>query len=170
MKVVVGFSRPRQWNPFSALITWVEGVPFSHCYIRFYSQDFGQEMVAHAKVWNVHLLPWEKFLSTSVPVVEYVIDVSDVGARAGMYDAGQMMGRGYGYAQLFGFLMMRIFKGKNPIKDHGVICSEHVARFLHIALHLPGEVDYNSIGLKKIYDETRGLVMRTGATDATPVA
>ena len=135
-EIVIGFSHPKKFNPFSALIMWAGKSQFSHAYIKYYDQFTRQWMIFQASSLKVNFVSEERFLQDEVPVAEFVIPVSDEVKRKTLKWAQDTSGSPYGTLKILGFswvLLCRKFgkKVKNPIKQNGsFFCSELATRVL----------------------------------------
>lgn len=127
----IGFSTPRSWfKPLSWLIYWVEGIPFSHCYVRIPSKTYFRDVVYQAKGMTVHFMGSKRFIKTQKVVCEYHIKLSEEQKIRLMQFCMDEAGEGYGVMQLIGIGLVRLIalfgtKVKNPFHD-GMICSEPV--------------------------------------------
>ena len=56
-EIIVGFSRPKSgFEPFSWLIRAVTKSPFSHAYIRFYSEEYDRWLIFQASGAKVNFI------------------------------------------------------------------------------------------------------------------
>jgi len=131
-KITIGFSTAKTRNPFSWLIRRVEGTPYSHCYIKYYSQKYDLWLVYHASHTSIHFMSYDRFLLKSKIIKEYELEISTE-ARDNLIKNGiKKAGIPYGALEILGMLTARLMrlwfnlKIKNFLADNQKtqVCSE----------------------------------------------
>lgn len=132
MKFYVGFSTAIKSNPVSYIIRKIEGADFSHCYLKFYVEEYDVWLVYHASHLMIHFLSEERFLEKSKVIEEYELDLPEEVVRNLIKNAFSKAGVPYAWRQIFGMMGVRLlyrwfkWKIKNPLGDgrKAQICSE----------------------------------------------
>jgi len=167
MKIVVGFSRPRNklLPIFSWLIRLVEGTRYSHVYVRWHSRGADVNICYHASGSQIHFLCNDVFQKCIKPVEEYELNVDVPQYKEILHYCMSNAGKRYGISQVFGIAMARLFRlKKNPLSngDSRQICSELVSRLLNQVIEIGGpDLNLDLIGpkeLNKIVQTTPGMV------------
>lgn len=127
--IYIGFSKPKKFKLFSALISaWIDK-PYSHVYIRFKSSNpLVPSTVYHAANGMVHFVTEEKFLINNQVILEFSVSGDKTPF---LIHCMKLAGESYGYCELLKILLsdftgLKIFN-KN---GYGYICSELVGRLL----------------------------------------
>lgn len=150
-KVIIGFSTPKSWMPYSWLIQTAYGTPFSHVYVRFRSDKFDRDLIYQASKSIVNFMGMDVFLGHNQIVEEYEVDISEEKFNEMIAFAIDTAGKPYGVLQAVGMGLVRIAEIfgktiKNPFKDGGAtyVCSEMGAYVL---------ANFDSITLPKDADD-----------------
>jgi hypothetical protein len=129
-EIIIGFSRPKKYNPFSALIMWAGKSDFSHAYIKYFDQFTKQWMIFQASSLKVNFESEERFLEKEEIIAEFVIPISDRIKRKTLQWAQNTVGSPYGTLKILGFAWV-VFcrklgkKVSNPFQEKGsFFCSE----------------------------------------------
>lgn len=137
-EIIIGFSRPKGWfEPFSWLIRMSEGTPFkwapySHAYIRFYSQEYDRWIIAQASGLKVNFIGQTLFDSLEMIGEEYKVPVTTAVKTALVQNAVDLCGLPYGMGQVIGipwvdFVGLFGKQIKNPFASNkSFYCSEFV--------------------------------------------
>jgi len=155
----VGFSRPRKAAPLSWLIRKVMGTDFSHVFLQFTRN--GQVLIFEASLFGVRYTQASEFkksnitthgfrLRSSRPLQDLINRTCDV-----------IVGRKYGYKQLIGILLARMFSLKKNIVSKGLgrqVCSETVGFILEShfnikfnkSLDLVDPLDIHNVLMRKL--------------------
>lgn len=75
MKIKIGFSRPRKWKPFAALIMCAYGCPFSHVYLKLRAEKYDRDLIYQASGTMVNFMSPDVFLDHNEIVREFELDV-----------------------------------------------------------------------------------------------
>jgi hypothetical protein len=125
---LVGFSTCDSF--VSRSIRYFTGGMWSHTFLCL-GNIRGKELVLEASTYEVRIAPFSRFLTEGTKLAIVKPSITDWSLHIAMMDkATDMVGRGYGYAQLIGYiwpwLLHRVgIKASNPFHD-GVVCSELV--------------------------------------------
>jgi hypothetical protein len=157
--IIVGFSRPKGlFEPFSWLIRVVEWTPYSHTYIRFYSQTYDRWLVYQASGLKVNFIGWSKFESVEHIYAEFTIPISDQAMIGTVENAIDICGAPYGVGQIIGFgwvLLVRAFGKtvKNPFySGSSFFCSELVSDVLADIKSVSDTMDPSAAGPREVYN------------------
>lgn len=144
--IIVGFSRPKTWKPFSWLIMTAYGNPFSHAYIKFYSKSLDRWIIYQASGFSVNFMNIQTFEDEEVIVYEKEIEITQEAKTRIIRFAMDNCGKPYGIKQVAGLGWVRLqellFRKeiKNPLTDgiKSFFCSELVALILSmVGIKLP---------------------------------
>jgi len=158
--LIIGFSKPKKWfEPFSWLIRLVTSSPFSHAYIKFYSQSYDRTLIYQASGLKVNFIGQPMFDSSELTVAEFTIPITDDALESTVQYAIDRCGSSYGILQILGFgavLFMRTFgkKIQNPLYSGDTyVCSELVSDILIEIGQANGDViDPSTMSPKDVYD------------------
>ena len=133
-KVIIGFchSDPRPIG--SRIISMIEGTPYSHTYVKFYSESLKRNIIYHATLDKLHFLSEHSFRKHVKVVHEFELEVTKEQKIEGLRYCVDMAGREYGIRQIVGMLFVRLvhrLTGKrmmNPLSDGEAtqVCSETI--------------------------------------------
>lgn len=146
--MIVGFSTTIRWNPISAAIRLAQQTPYSHAYVRFYSDRLDRWIVYQANRQGVHFISMESFLENEIILDEYRIDCTEQAGMNALQRCVSMAGRSYGVLKILGMLIDLLawdWLGRripNPFRDNHKteVCSEE-AGIIANALGLPIDTD-----------------------------
>jgi ABC-type uncharacterized transport system permease subunit len=155
--IIIGFSRPRAFlKPFSWAIRLVEKTPYSHVYIRSYSETLGVDLIYQASGAQVNFMGLDIFKSHVVIVKEFSIDIPDEKYKEFMRWAIINSGAPYSIKQPLGILLIKLFNLKrNPLQNGRAawICSELVAFVLSAFLGVDINMNYfETLGPKGVFE------------------
>lgn len=126
-QVIVGFSRPRKCKLGSlAIRAWQGGTPYSHVYLRLYSQYTQQWLVYQASHGMVHLLSFANFSKANNTVAEFTVQLTEDQLRHAVTRMQELLGQPYGYLGLIRLVLSRVL----PVSGDGsrtFHCSELIA-------------------------------------------
>ena len=158
--IVFGFSRPRKWKPFAALIMWNDKTDYSHAYIKFPSPRWQSGFIYQAAGSATHFNGQEAFEKINVVVSEWQINVpSEIEAYIGRMCLDRE-GKPYAFKQVCGICYVRFMwlvfgkTVKNPwaTGDDETDCIEEVAYVLRQGLQIKAPFDMDSITPKPFHD------------------
>ena len=136
-KIIVGFSLPNKWKPYSWLIQTLLGTKYSHVYIKIYSEKFERNLIYQASKTMVNFMGTEIFLKDNVIYEEFEIEISDEKRTQLLQFAIDNAGKPYGFKAAIGMGLVKILsfvgiKIKNPFRDgtYSYVCSEIAAHIL----------------------------------------
>jgi len=151
--VYIEFTAPKKCNPFSCAIKAVEGTEYSHVRLRWVN-GWGAEMVYEASGTSVKFIGPIALQDLHVEILHsYRFDLSDEHYRKLLQLCIENAGVNYGYLQILGILLVRIFDlQKNPLSSgrKSQVCSEIVGRFLQEVLGIGYQLNLDTAGPKAI--------------------
>lgn len=155
MKVTIGFSKPRHKNfpLFSWLIRLFEGTPYSHVYLKWYSEHLQMYLVYHAAGSSMHFLGPARAEVELQPIREYELDVTPEMKRLMVVYCVSKAGTPYGLRTVVGIALKRLLgTSKNVFADgeKTQFCSEFISRILSTYFHVELPKDPDSMGLKDL--------------------
>jgi len=158
--IYIGFSKPKSWFvPLSWAIRKIEGVPFSHVYIRFKSDSLDRDIIYHASKTMVHFMGKERFDKEAIIVEEYEFKIPDAIYKHMLQYAIDKAGISYGSIALIGLGFVKLarffgFKIRNPFsdKDGSYICLELIGSLLWYSGAIDEIQELESIGLLEFND------------------
>lgn len=150
--IVIGFSRPKKWNPISWLIMKVQLTNYSHVYVKFYSNSLERELIYQASGLQVNFVGSVLFYNHHLAVKEFELDISDEAHMKALRFAVDRAGTPYSIKQLFSILAYQI-TGKVPFKDgrNAYVCSELIGEMLTGNLQIKVDKDLDIVIPKDIY-------------------
>lgn len=134
-KIIIQFSTPFEFNPFSWAIRKIDGVPYSHSSIRYKNVE-DRDKVLEANRHGVIDSYFTTWACDNVILKKYEISGPDETIGTAMRKAMKHIGKTYGFFTVVGFLFERILKkiglGGLPFRDgtKTEFCSELVAYIL----------------------------------------
>ena len=152
MKLTIGFSKPKHksFPLFSWSIRLFEGTPYSHVYLKWYSEHLQMHLVYHAAGTSMHFLGPDRADHELNTVREYTLDVSPETKRLIVAYCVSKAGTPYGLRTVLGIALKRIFgTSKNVFADGDKtqFCSEFIARILSNFFHVELPKPPDSMGL-----------------------
>lgn len=145
MKIVFGFSRPKQERVLSKLIRCIEKRDFSHSYVRL-SDPSGLDIIFQASGLAVNLCLAENFRKDETIVEEYEITLDDSSKEVVWEYVMDQLGKPYSVNQLIWILIKKVFGIRlSHNDDDSVICSENSARLaIFVGLMVSEDLDYET--------------------------
>lgn len=158
--IIVGFSRPRKFfAPFSWLIRLIDWTPYSHTYIKFYSQKYDCWLVYQASGLFVNFFGPSAFAREALVIEEFDLEIDDATMISVVKFAIQTAGVPYGVTEIvgIGWVKFMAFFGKkirNPFRNgkFTFICSELVAEILVQHLGVQIQEDVETMTPKDVYN------------------
>lgn len=157
--IILGFSKPIKWKPFSWLIMTAYGIPYSHCYIKFYSQTYQRWLIYQASGTMVNFMNIQTFNQEAEIVYETQIEISEEARFKVLQFSIDNCGKPYGVKECFGLAITRIFEIfgkeiKNPLadQDRTLVCSELTAIILRDCLNINIPKDPDDMTPKDVYN------------------
>jgi hypothetical protein len=155
MKIKIEFTRPKklQHQLLSTLIRIVEGTSYSHVRLHW-TNSVGADIVYEAGGTSVKFKG--KLAQDQKPVKvmkEYEVEITKEQYRNLIKVCMDNAGLEYGFKQLVGILLVRVFGLKNNPLSQGrksQVCSEIVGRFLQEILNIGHELNLDTAGPKDI--------------------
>jgi hypothetical protein len=157
--IKIGFSRPKKWKPFATLIMKGYGIPYSHVYIKIWSEKYQRNLIYQASHTMVNFMGTELFDRENEIVREFPVEISAQSRTDLMQFAIDNAGIPYGVKNAFGLAVQRLaqlcgFKIKNPFSDgsKSFVCCEIAGYVLESFANVDLPQDLNEITLEQIYD------------------
>lgn len=129
--ITFGFSKPKTWKPFAWLIMTAYSIPYSHSYIKIYSDKYDRWIIYQASSTMVNFMNMETFNEEAQVFQEFEIPVVPDQRSKIMQFAIDSCGKPYGVKEIFGMAWVRINELckrniQNPFsdKDRTLVCSE----------------------------------------------
>jgi hypothetical protein len=134
--IIVGFSKPNTWKPFSWLIMTGYDTPFDHVYIRWHSDKLNRDIIYQASGTMVNFMG-QQFFDNNIIIDEFPVPITSAKKLSMIQFAMDNSGKPYGIKECFGLAWVRICQmfGKtvsNPFTADGstYVCSELVGYIL----------------------------------------
>lgn len=171
--IVIGFSTSSNRNSLvSAAIRAVERTPYSHVYMRFWSDSIERWLVYHASHTNIHFNNIETFHEQNVVLDEYEVRATTEQRKDVLQLCVDRVGWPYGTMQLVGMGYVRLthawtgLKVPNPFSDgeRTQVCSELAG---HVLYKLGAPIDLGLLeyeGPRYIHDTVEKMVELGAAT------
>lgn len=157
--VTVGFSKPKKWKPFAALIMWGYDIPYDHVYIKFHSSFYDRDVIYQASGTMVNFMSPVLFESVNQVVKEFTLQITDENMIKMVQFAMDNAGKPYGIKQCLGLAIVRIAQlfGKsiqNPFKDDGetYVCCEMAEDIVNDFTSVKIAQSADNITPKSMYD------------------
>lgn len=157
--IIVGFSTPKVFNPFSWLIKKIQKTKFSHVYIRFHSNAYNRDLVYQASGLKVNFISWKKFQEIESIFAEFPIEIDLHSKQLMIQYCLDQVGKDYDTKGIFGIGIVFIYKMfnkhiKNPFanKEESFFCSKLAEYILQDFLHQNVGIDPDLVTPKDIYE------------------
>lgn len=158
-KIVIGFSKPHKWKPYSWLIMKLFDTNYSHVYIKFYSDSLERDLIYQASGTSLNFCGLNHFCKNNTIVSEFDVSISTENRKKMLQFAIDNEGKPYGVWNAVGLGIKHIarklgFDIKNPFADgkKTEVCSELVAFVLQEHTELEISWDINEVTPKDIHD------------------
>lgn len=139
----LGFSRPNKWKPFAWLIMKAYGIPYSHSYIKIYSEKYDRFLIYQASGTIVNFMNIETFNEEARVVHETTLDIPQEQMYNIMKFAIDNCGKPYAIKEIFGIAWVRLNQWlrreiTNPFSDDNktLFCSELTSIVLRDCLNI----------------------------------
>lgn len=152
-KITIGFSRPkgRLFPVFSWLIRAHQCTPYSHCYLRFYSESLNRTLVYEAVGGGVRFVSLSLWSEKAQEIDSFTLDVKKCNSTRLLQYCVDNAGTGYGWLQNLGLFLANVFGWKaNPWKS-GKNCSEAIADMLAMEGYT-FDKPHDLLGPREIYE------------------
>lgn len=157
--IIVGFSKPKKWKPFAWLIMKGYNSPYSHVYVKFWSEKFGRFLIYHASQTSVHFVGTEMFEQQAEVIKEFDIEITDESRTKIIQFAIDNAAKPYGIKNVIGLTWVRICeifgkKIKNPLSDGGktYVCCELVAKIIEEYISPDCNLNPEDINPEELYN------------------
>lgn len=157
--ITLGLSTSRTWKPFSAMIRWWFGTPYSHVYLKW-DTPWGFSEVLEASGMAVRMREAKTWEKDQKVIQEYHFEVSKAEFDRVMSELRPLTGHPYGWGQCVGIALAELLGlDRNPFADdsRSLICSELGFKFLEILGIAPTVKDTDLISPKDIKDILDGV-------------
>lgn len=155
--IIIGFSKPRGWfKPYSWAIRLFEHIPYSHVYVKTFSNLTNQWLVYQASGVQVNFIGQKFFCDHAETVHEFTFKISTEAYKEYMRFAINNAGAPYDLKSVIGIMLIRILGLKKNFMADGAksqYCAELVARVLKdfVGAEIL-ESEFETAGPKRIYD------------------
>lgn len=157
--IKVGFSKPNKFKLFAWSIMVGFNIPYSHVYVRYYSNKYERFVIYQASHSMVNFMSPVIFESDNLVVKEFSIDMTDENRTKMIQFAMDNSGKSYGVKQALGMAIVRICELfgktiKNPFKDEGstYVCSELGGYILKNFTDIKVDKDLDDVTPKDLYE------------------
>ncbi len=150
--ITIGFSKPK--NRLLPIASWLirlyEKTPYSHVYVRFYSESINRTLVYEAVGEGVRFVGLKEWELKAEEVASFTLPVKKCNATTLLQYCVDHAGEEYGFWQNVGIVIADVFRmRKNPFR-RGKNCSEAIGDLLRMeGYELPKEP--NLLTPKDIY-------------------
>ena len=154
--IKIGFSAPQnvKFPIYSWIIRAVYNTPYSHTYMRFYSNSIERDIIYESVGVGVRFVGNEMWSKHARVIEEFELQVTDEQYTKIMQFCVDKAGTKYGIMQAFGICVAKLFRIKKNIFANGEkldICSEEIARLM-TQLGYSFKTDFDLIVPKDIYN------------------
>lgn len=136
-KIIIGFSKPQIFKPLAWLIMTGFNIPYSHVYIKIYSEKYDRWLIYQASNTMVNFMNINTFKDHSQVIEEFELEITPEVKSKVMKFAIDNCGKAYSIKEAIGLAIVRIFDLfgktiKNPYADGGTtyVCSGLVSEIL----------------------------------------
>lgn len=138
-KLIIGFSKPKKWKPFAKVIQLGLNIPYSHVYVKFFSEKYNRFLIYQASHSSVNFVGTKIFEDDNFVVKEFEISITPEQKIKVMQFAIDNAGKPYGIKEVIGLAWVRINEIfgktiKNPFSDgeYTYACSGLTSRLLTV--------------------------------------
>jgi hypothetical protein len=130
--ITIGFSRPR--NRILPIASWLirlhQKTPYSHVYIRFYSESINRTLIYEAVGSGTRFVSLKKWEEKAEEIQSFTISVRKCNAVSLLQYCVDHAGQEYGFLQNVGIFLANVFGWKkNPFRK-GTNCAEEIGNIL----------------------------------------
>jgi uncharacterized protein YycO len=131
--ITIGFSKSRKKFPIGSwLIRLYQGTPYSHVYLKFYSESLNRTLVYEAVGSGVRFIGSKQWESHAEEVKSYTINISKESKVKLLQFCVDNAGADYAYSQNLGIIVADIFNMKKNPFTKGLQCSETLGEILSL--------------------------------------
>lgn len=130
--ITIGFSKPKD-HPFPILawaIQYWQKTPYSHVYVRFYSESINRTLVYEAVGKGVRFISLDNWTKHAEEVKSYTLEVKKCNAVTLLQYCVDHSGDKYGMLQNLGIFLAKAFSWKKNPWTSGKNCSEAISEML----------------------------------------
>lgn len=158
-QIIIGFSKPKKLKVFAWAIMKGYRTPYSHVYIKFWSEKFQRNLIYQASHTMVNFMGNSIWNEENQVVREFNLDITEDNRTKMIQFAMDSVGKAYGIKNACGLAWVRICeifgkKVKNPFSDGGktYVCCELVAHVIKEYASVDLHDDLDDINPKEIYE------------------
>jgi hypothetical protein len=129
MTISVGFSKPSYFKIGAALIRLYEGTPYTHVYLKAYSEWMGGHVIFQASHGAVHCASEQHFLSDNIAVAEFEYELDESKYKRLFNYCLNNLQKPYGFLGLLKIALKDLIKSKGD-GERSFHCSEFALRAL----------------------------------------
>lgn len=159
MYLTIGFSKPKNWKLFAEIIKFGYQIPYSHTYIKFWSDKYQRFLIYQASHSYVNFMNVQIFEKNNIIVKEFNLNISEEARTKIIQFSIDNVGKRYGILSAIGLGLVRLcevfnIKIDNPFSDDlkTLICSELVAFILKEYNIIQINENINNINPKQLYN------------------
>lgn len=132
--ITIGFSRPKgRLFPFGSwLIRAHQRTPYSHCYLRFYSESLNRTLVYEAVGGGVRFISKDLWDEKAEEIASFTLTVKRCNSTTLLQYCVDHAGYKYRHLQNIGLLLANVFGWKSNPWRKGKNCSEAIANVLEL--------------------------------------
>lgn len=157
--IIIGFSHPSSFSLHAWLIEKIDGAPFDHAYLRFHSDNLDRDIIYQSNWRGVQFIGAILWTTTTTPVQEFSIQVSDDNYNKMMQFCVDNAGISYGYLAVIGEGIRELaskvgWNINNPFNQSQTteFCSQIVTNCLNIADPSQFNLDADNVSPKNLND------------------
>lgn len=163
-KIIVGFSKPKNFKLFAYLIMKLFDTPYDHVYMKFHSTSYDRDIIYQASKMMVNFMGSKVFEDDNIIFKEFNVDISSETKKSLMVFCIDNAGKPYSIKEALGLGLVKLLSIikiniANPFKDEedDYVCSVLVTNILKNFTTLNIEVDPKEANPKTIYDILEGI-------------
>lgn len=132
-QITIGFSKSKKFFPVGSwLIRVYMGTPYSHVYLKFYSESLNRTLIYEAVGGGVRFVGSKQWETHAQEVKSHTINIKKCNQVRLLQFCVDNAGTDYAYSQNIGLVIADMFNlKKNPIRS-GLNCSEVIGDILEL--------------------------------------
>lgn len=162
--IIIGFSHPAKFSLHAWLIEKIDGAPFDHAYLKFHSDTYNRDIIYQSNWRGVEFIGAILWSSTTTPVQEFPMQVSDDNYTKMMQFCIDNSGISYSYLGVLGEGIRELaakfgWSINNPFNQTQTteFCSQIVTNCLNIADPTQFNLNADNISPKNLNDILKTL-------------
>jgi hypothetical protein len=132
--ITIGFSRSKKFLPVGSLaIRAYMRTPYSHVYLRFFSESLNRTLIYEAVGVGVRFIGEKQWSKHAVEVASFEVDITDDNYITLLQYCVDHAGLEYGFMQNVGIPLSKLFNLESNPFQSGSNCPEEIYKILQIA-------------------------------------